>query len=347
MVAAAFFLSVSERTGRRPEYDRMLEIAGKSSSAFELIRGEKKRLGIDFSHHHSGMLGPDFTGTTTTLGSRESKTTAANPNFSAVIFMLIKELSLNPGDRIALNLSGSFPSINIETIIVLESMGYEPVIISSLGASTHGATDPELTYPDMEHLLYSEGIIQHKSILITPGGDDDIGSNMDQGLLSSAVARLEGKGYDFMMEADFDRNLDSRLNLYSNCKALINVGGNLVSQFDLVFGGHFKNGHLDAGIQKNYRNRGLIGAFLSDGKDVIHIIDIKALALEFGMPIDPSKDETVPGIGEVYFSHRIYPGWVAAVIIAVFIFILFGYYYVEKKSIDQSINQIIESEPLD
>jgi poly-gamma-glutamate system protein len=291
-------LIVTSEQSKVNAYDDMVMVSTKSQEAFQIIRDYKLSHGIN-SPHESGMLGQDFTWITTTLGSKESKTTAANPNFAAVIYVYVKQLDLEQGDHVAVNLSGSFPSLDIMTIIILEHMGLIPVIQSSIGASTYGANDPELTYIDMENLLLEKGIIESKSILFTNGGHNDTGSDMDETILTEIILRLESLGYTHYYEDDLELNIETRMTYFDETKALINVGGNMVSQTKTDLGYFDQHGYLSSTL-RNTSTNGLIGRFLSSNRDVIHLLDIKAIALERGLPIDPVNPQV--GEGQVYVT---------------------------------------------
>ena len=83
-----------------------------------------------------GIIGVEFNEITTTLGALESKRTSANPNFAAVLVDLLLEADLEEGDKVAMNLSSSFPALNIASIVACETLDLEPVIISSIGSSS-------------------------------------------------------------------------------------------------------------------------------------------------------------------------------------------------------------------
>lgn len=337
ILLSIMFINVKEE--KNPDYTEMYMLAEKSEEAFDAIRGLKDKLGIDYSNHASGMLGPELTGITTTLGSKESKSTIVNPNFAAVVYKYVSMLKLEEGDKIALNLSSSFPALNIETIIVLESLGYEPVIISSLGSSTYGATDINLTYLDMEDYLYNIGIIKHKSMIYTLGGDYDIGSNMNREDIKKINDRLSKKNYTLYSQEDYDTNLEYRMNLYKECKALVNVGGNRMSQTDADIGYFDKYGYLSSSKVYNYDNQGLIGRFLSEKKDVIHLLNVKNIAIDNNMPIDPEYGLEL-GVGGIYYK-KMYRKEMAILILIVFLLSLMRFGYEKNKSINKNIDEII------
>ncbi len=241
------------------------------------------------------LLGLDYSGITTTLGNERAKRTAVNPNFAAVVVDMLDQAGLKRGDPVALNLSGSFPTLNVAAIIAVEEMGLEPMIISSIGASTHGANRPGLTYLDMEDRLHSEGLISSRSLWVSPGGDGDMGTNMDQDLLLDIYHRLTDKGYQIFLAPDLDQNLNMRMDHYQGSKALVNVGGNLISQGSSDLGHFWSYGLIQPTGMLNYTDNGLIGQFLSRDLPVVNMLQIMDIASTYGLAIDP---EWIPPVGE-------------------------------------------------
>ena len=77
-------------------------------------------------------------------------------------------------------------------------------------------------------------------------------------------------------------------------KCFVNVGGN-----DASFGDSNIMVHTDGGIltqlSEKDNSTGLVQLFLKDGTPVIHLLNIKSLATEYGLPIDPVP---LPEVGE-------------------------------------------------
>ncbi|MDO5718084.1 MAG: poly-gamma-glutamate system protein [Tissierellia bacterium] len=295
--------------------------------AFEEIKNYKLSNGIiidkSIDINETGILGPEFNGLTTTLGSLESKRTATNPELVIAIIKEIEKLNLKEGDHVAINMSGSFPTINIMTIIAIEDMNLKPVIISSIGSSNYGANDPELVYFDMENLLYEKALINHKSIAISSGGDRDLGLNMDSKMLKKIVDRID---VDYIYIEDLDENIDYRYSIYRSYdpKAFINIGGNLVS-----FGLNSKipinkSGVLDR-LPINDDSNGLSQKFLKDNIKVLNILNIKDLAHRYDIPIDPIP---IPRIDSDYRNIvYVYDKFLISfsLIIAIFMIIVISY----------------------
>ena len=204
-----------------------------------------------------------------------------------------------------MNCSGSFPALNIAVMCAAEVMELDPYLISSFGASTHGANDPELTWLDMEHHLVGLGLLSHPSDLFSIGGMEDLGKEMPPELIDTIVSRIRGYGYEQFYHEDLLENIRQRYHIYrqqGDVKCFINVGGN-----DASFGDSSVMIHTDGGIltelSEKDNSTGLVQLFLKDGIPVIHLLNMKSLATEYGLPIDPLPLPQ-PGEGDVYSEIR-------------------------------------------
>ena len=75
---------------------------------------------------------------------------------------MFDKLSLKPGDEAVINISGSFPMLDISCIVAMEEYGLKPFIMASIGASSYGATNPAFTIFDMLEYLYDQKIINSR-----------------------------------------------------------------------------------------------------------------------------------------------------------------------------------------
>ena len=116
------------------------------------------------------LTGPEYTLITTTLAPRQAKAFSLHPDFAAVAAGWLRDAGIGEGGRVAVNLSGSFPALNIAVLAAIRAVGGEPVITSSVGASTWGATDPDFTWLDMESHLHYAVICPCRSSAYSPGG---------------------------------------------------------------------------------------------------------------------------------------------------------------------------------
>ena len=85
----------------------------------------------------TGLIGPDWSETTTTIGDLPAKRTVTNPDLAAAITRIFLSLDPPPGAAVGLVLSGSFVGANVAAIAAAEAAGLRPVILSSLGASMY------------------------------------------------------------------------------------------------------------------------------------------------------------------------------------------------------------------
>jgi len=113
----------------------------------------------------TGLIGQKMSSITTSLGSLEAKRTTTNPNFAALVVLLLKKAGVREGDTIAVGSSSSFPALIVALLSAAKVMDLHPLIISSLGASQWGANRPRFHWLRMEECLLSKGIFKVKPFL--------------------------------------------------------------------------------------------------------------------------------------------------------------------------------------
>ena len=289
----------------------MLAAAEKTEAAFSAIRTEKLVRGYPVSPlddpNATGLIGEPYTEITTTLGSLESKRSTTNPNVAAMIVDMLLQCGVGKGDKVAVNLSSSFPCLNLAVLCALDTLEARGVIINSVGASTYGANLPEFTYLDMEQLLLDQGLISNHSLYFSMGGAGDLGKEMPEEVKSAICSRLEARGLSLLHFEDLTENLAHRSQLYEEGGlpvCFINAGGNLLS-----FGGGTEMVSAHNGIlsPEAYRPKGgengLIPHYLQQGVPVIHLLNMKTLLPAYGLPYDPSPLPAV-GDGGVYSTWQ-------------------------------------------
>ena len=323
-----------------PWHAEMLAAARHAEAAQAAIRADKAARGIVLDRaddpNATGLIGPRWSGMTTTLGVLEAKRTTTNPNFAALAVALLKDCGAKPGERVALNLSASFPALNIAVLAAADTLGLETISIASLGASMWGANDPAYTWLDIEDQLRATGLLRRASVAASLGGADDVGKDMDPEIRDTLRDRLAASGRRVIEEADLQRNVEARLALYltqdlqaprGRPACFVTIGGNLAATgatahtSAAVPGVIRPSAKVEAGEDK--RLGGLLGAFLARGVPAVHLLDIKALATRHGLPIDPVP-LPVAGEGEIYRQATPQRGVIAAVL-AVVIGLLAGY----------------------
>lgn len=333
----AVTLMISEGTARKvkaEDYDIKYRAAVRMEQCMERIKERKKALGIPITKEdifQTGMLGQEYTPMTTTIGALEAKRTTADPNMAALVVEMLKEAGVRPGDRVGAGFSGSFPSMDLAVLCACEEMGVDITYISSAGASSWGANQPELPFPDMALLLAEEGLLSHNSDAVSLGGDLDCGVNMADETREDLIRRFEEYPCIFIYEPDYEKDIAIRKEIYEKnggITCFIGVGGNETTsgleetQVGWGVTQPFK-------VQKTDSNSGLLDTYNSEGLPVIQLLNIKKIVTEYGLPYAPENLPAI-GTGEVYFETQ-YPVAVAAAGVAAAAAILCIAVYREKK----------------
>ena len=294
LMLSALFAHRSATLERTEYYDTQLKAVHILENCFSAVKGYKEELGISLSPHdlhETGLLGEEFTGITTTIGALEAKRTTAWPDMAALCVRMLHEAGVQPGDKVGAGFSGSFPGMNLAMVAACEAMGAELICISSVGASTYGANNPELTFPEMLHRLAEDGIIHTRSAAVTMGGDFDIGMEMIPELSDAVRFRLREAGLNLVEIKDFTQNLAWRESLYEQTGPLdcfVAVGGNLTS-----LGRGEEGATLGQGVMKTRskvrldEDSGLVQRYMARGIPVVNLLNIKQIMAEYGMPFDP------------------------------------------------------------
>ena len=196
----------------------------------------------DYDRFKSGIIGIDsiFSSITTKQGSRESKVATTNPNFAALFIDLFSEIDsslIDPKvqDTIAVSYTGSFPGANIALLSACKAANIFPVIISSVGSSSWGANQIEMTWVDIENHLSSK-IFSYKSHGVSLGGDQDIAKELSDTTRVSLKRKILENNYNFIESSTLKESVDIRMNIYNskskNYKAYVTIGGSAASLGD-------------------------------------------------------------------------------------------------------------------
>jgi poly-gamma-glutamate system protein len=297
-----------------------LAAAQRAQASMAAVRSAKAARGISLDRtsdpNSTGMIGVRWSAMTTTLGVLEAKRTSTNPNFAALAVGLLKACGAQRGDRVAVNVSASFPALSIAVLAALDTLELRPVAIASLGASMWGANDPSFTWLDMEQQLLAERLIRTGSLAVSLGGAGDLGRDMDDATRAQLHKRIRQSGVRLIEEADLAKNIAARLAIYFEGGApacFINVGGNLASAGASADTGGLKPGLIRPAEIRGVKVGGLVQAFLERQIPVIHLLDLKALAAAHGLPFDPVP-LPAPGEGSLYRESSLSRPYVAALL---------------------------------
>ena len=292
------------------DYAVRTDAAERLQACMERVKAYKEELGIPLSaedRHETGMLGEDYTPITTTIGAPDAKRTTADPNMAALCVQLLNEAGVQAGDTVGAGFSGSFPAMNLAVLCACAAMDVKVVYIASAGASTYGANQIELTFPDMVLRLTQEGCLPEMPAAFSLGGDFDCGEEMFPEERELVRLRLERSGVPLLYERDYSKNLALREQIYEDegpISCFIGVGGNITTMGldgDRMSWGVTAPGQVTTVSEKS----GLLERYNKSGLPVLYLLNIKRLVSEYGLPYDPQ--EILP-IGEsaVYYE-TVYP----------------------------------------
>lgn len=325
-------------------YDEKIEASNITESCFKRIKKYKIDNNIETPKEdvlESGMLGKHFSYITTTTGVVESKRTSVNPNFGAVVIDMFKEAGVKKGDEVGVVFSGSFPAINIAVMAACDVFDLKTCIMASIGASSYGANDPDFNFFDMANLLYNEGLLKTNIDYISLGGSHDMGDDFWEGVSEPIIERINQSSAKYISIRDYEENLNYRMNEFKktipNMKLFINVGGNIVAmgldeEAYIYNNGLVKPNYLSTSLKKgNYSKKGLIERYLDKGIPIIHMLNLKSIALKYDLPYDPVVAPTI-GSGNVYFEkdYRLSIP-ITSIVVSVIILAFFGIMQFREK----------------
>lgn len=336
LAAASAIALVSVETFRvrevQPFFKEKMGAARLALHAFQTVRKERLQRGIPIDAEadpvRSGLIGQLLSPVTTNTGHLPAKQTTINPNFAAIVVHLLKRAGVNPGDGVAVGLSGSFPALNVTVLAALQTVKAKALVVSSAGASQWGANNPALMWPDIESVLYRSRVFSIRSIAVSYGGIDDRALGLgkagkeliDQAIRRNGLALLEVKSY-------ID-GLEKRMALYRErssdveIKAYINVGGGTTSVGTHIGKHLFKPG-LNRRAPRGANIDSVMMRFATRGIPVIHLTQISELALRYGLQAQPKR---MPPVGEgKIFSREVYNRWLAGAVLAALVLMLFAF----------------------
>lgn len=311
ILAAAALLSVAAlvieprltSNSRSPHYETMVRAASLMAEAEQLISQKRLDLGLSIDRAHdpngTGLIGIEYSGTTTSLGDLEAKRTTTSPDMAAVMVGLLLEAGVQPGDSIALGASGSFPGAVLATLAAARAMDLQLAIIVSLGSSTWGANVPGFSLLAM--LQAAESVTGYEALAFSLGGDGDHGGGMDPEARDQLLAELYDSGQRVIAGRSLADSVAERMSLYDYAsyeapfRAFVNIGGASantgvgMTSLSLVPGVNTRIPSPSAD------DSGVIFEMGKRGIPVIHVLNLKRLALDRGLAWDPVP---FPAIGK-------------------------------------------------
>ncbi|MEG0068281.1 MAG: poly-gamma-glutamate system protein [Cetobacterium sp.] len=268
IILILFFTAENLKRDKQSYYSEMKKAQNKMIILSKEILKEKKNREIEIDEkidfNKSGLIGEEFTGITTTLGDLDSKRASTNPDFAAYFVKKFMDKNLKKGDLVFINMSSSFPGLNLSIISALDTLELRGVIVNSIGASMYGANNEKFIFLEMIQYLKEKEMVQNEIKAYSLGGDGDMGKNFDEDIKIEIEKRIENLKIEKIKIEDFKLNLEKRIKFYNSfgtAKYFVNIGGNLYHK------------HLE----KYYKNKKI---------PVLSMLNIKQIASDNGILID-------------------------------------------------------------
>ena len=292
---------------------------------------------------------------TTLIGDRESliitdrgnlnaKLTSLNPNFAAVMIDYFKAARLKKGDKVVVSCTGSFPAINMAVYAAAKTLELDLTVISSVGASMFGATDPQFTWLDMETLLYDQEIFPYKSVAASLGGGRDLGRGLNLLGREMIVEAIQRNNVELVQESSLEKNIQKKMDIYranagDDVDLYVNIGGGLSSLGNSINGQLIKPGinrYIDL---KNVPLKGTMLLYSDLGVPSLHLLKITEIAHQNDLPTAP-EELPKPGVGKVFEDQRYNPtvSIIALVILVLCILVVIFFDHKELKLKEEEIN---------
>jgi poly-gamma-glutamate system protein len=280
----------------------------------------------------------------TDRGNLTAKLTSLNPNFAATVIDLFKKAKLKKGDKIALSCTGSYPAINIAVMSAAKVMELDLVIISSVGASMFGATDPEFNWLDIETLLYEKGIFPYRSYATSMGGGRDLGRGLNLLGREAIVEAAKRNGVLLVHESSLETNIKRKMELYEEAsqdkkyKLYINVGGGLSSLGNSVNGRLVKPGYHKYVSVKNIPLKGTMFLFAEKDIPIVHLLDITKFSDSYDLPVAPDPLPE-PGTGNMFKNEK-YNITIASIAMAILVILILVVIFFDHKQLKLKEDEI-------
>lgn len=298
-----------------PYYDQQVAAARIVEQSFEILREAKLERGIPINReldpNETGLIGDEFTVITTSIGNLEAKRTSTSPSFAALLVRLFAEAGLKPGATVAIGASGSFPGLIVATLAACEAMDVEPLLFYSVGASMYGANIPEFSFVAMLDAIRAHDLLPYEILAVSLGSDNDRGDGMffpESREIMLEIAKSAGA--PLILPENNAQSIQERLALYSKYNQdrlpdiFVNIGGASPNMGNTNASLQFPHGLVErVNVSTEDPERGLIFEYLELGLPVIHLLNIRDLALKSGIALDPMPFPPI-GSEDVYYVTK-------------------------------------------
>jgi poly-gamma-glutamate system protein len=339
-VIGLIFVEVLKINVKQPYYKDKIRAAQFMKSGMDILKKyRQKHIGpIDkkIDPTQSGLIGILSSPITSKEGDFDSKLTTINPNWAAVMVYLLKRANVKEGSTVAISFSGSFPVINIAVLSAAKAMNLNPIIISSVSASTWGANITEFTWLEMEKELNAKGLFFYQTKAASLGGVKDTGIGMSKSGKALIREIIRRHGITLLEFENIKDDIESRMEIYKNSAGenpiavYINVGGGITAFGSLIGKKMYRAGLNHRPPYSAIQIDSVMSRFARERIPIIYMTQIKKLAKKYGLPIAPDKMPKV-GVGKIYsqpeYNRVLVSLTLIILLILLYLFIRMGFGY--------------------
>lgn len=307
-------------------YDDMLSASRIVQQAIDVlrpIRGRIEPINPQVDPTRSGLIGVASSPFTSNAGDLEAKQATINPNWGAVVVRMLAEAGVEPGDTVAVAISGSFPALNIAVYAAMEVMSLEPIVIVSGSASQWGANVPGSGWMDIARHLREARIVDVKADAATLSGIDDRGGGLNDRGIEMIRQAAEQAGIEVFVPDSYEAAVADRIRIYREAAdgrpiaAYINVGGGIASTGPSSIDHFFEYGLSRTAPPRAFRAPSVMGHFLRQDVPVLNFSGMLTLSTRYGLPYPPLEPVSI-GSGGVYQTVS-YRRWLTGLMIVLLV----------------------------
>lgn len=260
--------------------------------------------------NRTGLIGLKHSEIATSLGFPETKRTTTNPYLAGLMVHLFLKAGVQKGDTVVISGSGSFPALYIASMCAAEAMSVRPVSMISLGSSSYGATRLDFNLLHIVDVLYREHIFSVRPVIVSLGGEKDIGLGFIRDTNKKLMQQISDSGIHFVYEPNLIKNITARLSFLKNqmnvkkIAAFVNIGGSYSNLGTSALILKVKPGLNKALSLPDESERGLLFEMASRGIPCIHLLHIRGLVQQYGLPWDPVP---LPEVSDRTLLHQSSP----------------------------------------
>ncbi len=243
---------------------------------------------------HTGVIGVEYTVLTTTVGYEDAKDLSTQPGWASWLVRELAKRGLWQRAKVAVSFSGSFPGLNIAVLAALQEFDANVSGICSIGASSYGANELGLSYPEMERMLREEGLLTVGCGAVTLGGTGDHGAEFNEYAAEQAMTAVKRCRLPLINSINLKDAIKKRLLYYrllEDYVIYINVGGN-----HAVMGGGPKMRYSVGGWyfespREQGEPNGVLDAFLKKQIPCLHFLRLDDLSTQYHIVQILAEDE--------------------------------------------------------